>query len=1384
MRKRKNSEEDSEMEVDNEEIKAEVVDDDDDDDEEMGSADGTDQSDKDEDDVIDNDDKSTVKSTERPASVAENPFLDSFYSLSAPDPKERSRAGQVMLFHCLLGPSANSKDAAYAFRRLLNGLCSGRAASRQGNASAFASLLKIAFQLEKMDEIRSEAENNSENNSSSLLSYVQDRLLSATDPQITQGKKKGSEERDYHFGRLFGILGVVRSGILLLPGDDGDIKEVTTTLLNGLVELFWHKRWMREPAAHGITTMLNLFFGSERKAIQKIGWHLVEEVIVPKVLMITPDGKSEASDFQTIMEKYCAEQIGVGAYIQSRSHSNDLPFPLDQPIISTKTLPWIGQALSQTSVIVQPRTHFVWDALWCYLTVKDGKDKPSQKEKGHTSSWSKYCIRKTIPRGEDRVIDVIDAIMKIVVEERLLRIEKDAAISKTTHERKSLAICVVRNLSGIPFVSSISGPTQIIMHCDAIENVILTKNIIRYLFLDVITAGKKKQDDSHMLKPLALEVLGSLVESAVQSGDTNLQLACVKAITNCHPRFDSLTKTRTISDLLFSSNDMITTESQYEFWEKYLAHLESKFLELSSSEDTSTEAQGYVELIYSYAKHILHNLDDGDEQDHKIIAVKRVLGFFMSIAFFDCSTLTKSKKKVKGKKGKNAFSNIGTITQSALKIQACLKDEHKIVYPIRVMVSSRFFSLMSEFVMTLSHNAKDGEKANVEKDSNTLAALEEIYENWIELESKKACRFVPSKEDDDDEDSPERVIKDLLSKVVDLKENTSVDKNSISYQSKKRCITGIAVLAIVLQLHRLSCGSDDDEMDDNPDADDEEDEENICNAIAELEDVSSNFFEAKEEESNPLLGLSEICANILSSPLGSGDIGRGAAPKLVREAIKYAWLGGLKLASTTATKEETPLDNGVVSLLMDAIGASNSNEDISEDHAGMDDVEDTDGSDGESDDDLIFSKASKVLDDSEDTEDQAQEYSEKENDESDIELDPTKLHSMLEDDNLDDLDDIELEHHEGADAALAKLIQLKQNSRKAGQEAREKIETSNQLRCTLLIDLLLGRPDPWNKLFQSNIILQMIVPLLDCRKRLGISAARILEGGDQSGAGDKKALLQRLTSLIKQKLSKIRLSSMPLSSPIDMNTATHSLKYILKEAKNANDKDLVSCYSSSLIFVLRMIPSSPELVSFVSTEYGDLVSEWSTKRNNGASLVEALISQMPALAQASLFNAISSATQDARGFYLKLEAYRLLSLLFANKPNAEGSSEIGKIALAEIHKSQDNLLSNINKTLNDQETIKPKLARVVFKAFENMLPFVSSPASSKTRDSMAAIKIEISSLGGKHAGLNMIAEKLVEQINLRLEALKTAPATPMGGKNNTKPSSSAKKSKKKKKKKH
>ena len=172
------------------------------------------------------------------------PFLDTFYALSAENANERAAAAHCLIRHCFPGDDApvQTKDAAYALRRLLSGLCSGRAGARQGYASALSSFLRIAFATTSSDDdspiylIQKELNKAGQDNDDDDVSmdsddegnvaaqgddhpaeFVRKLLLVQTTPQSVRGQKaakKGSEERDYIFGRLFGIMAVVRSGTL------------------------------------------------------------------------------------------------------------------------------------------------------------------------------------------------------------------------------------------------------------------------------------------------------------------------------------------------------------------------------------------------------------------------------------------------------------------------------------------------------------------------------------------------------------------------------------------------------------------------------------------------------------------------------------------------------------------------------------------------------------------------------------------------------------------------------------------------------------------------------------------------------------------------------------------------------------------------------------------------------------------------------------------------------------------------------------------------------------------------------------------------------------------------------------------------------------------
>ena len=150
-------------------------------------------------------------------------FMDTFYQLSSDEPKLRSLAARDLITHCFLSPDGvNTTDAAYALTRLMNGLCTGRAASRQGFASALSTYLRLAHSLDGVLSgiLESDSFGKDLIKDNDEATVFRLKLLGVTQFQQTEsekkagGKMKGMEERDHAFGRLFGILSVVRSGVL------------------------------------------------------------------------------------------------------------------------------------------------------------------------------------------------------------------------------------------------------------------------------------------------------------------------------------------------------------------------------------------------------------------------------------------------------------------------------------------------------------------------------------------------------------------------------------------------------------------------------------------------------------------------------------------------------------------------------------------------------------------------------------------------------------------------------------------------------------------------------------------------------------------------------------------------------------------------------------------------------------------------------------------------------------------------------------------------------------------------------------------------------------------------------------------------------------------
>ena len=1191
-----------------------------------------DSDDDDDDDDNDNDDDSDVEMNdpeERSGNSSpkeDNSFMDTFYGLSSSNPTERAQAANAMLHHCLLGPDANTKDATYALKRLLNGLCSGRAASRQGNASALASFLKIALEEGQLKEIKTSQQATLEEQNESILEYVRRRLLKATDPSQTQGRKKGSEERDYQFGRLFGILGVVRSGILLPGGDHDDDKDldqimtVVTGFVSDLVELYWHKKWMREPAAHAIGTILNTYYdlveegGTDAK---KIVQHLVDEVVIPQLL------QDEAGSIS--LESYSAEQIAVAATIQSKAFK-ELPAPLDKPVISVETIPVIAKTLEETSTVAQPRMHLVWDSIWIFLS------EPVPLEEKETSGPPQLGIRKVRKEpllGGDSTQDIVQSLVRTVVVEGLLRVDiAEGTAGKTTHEKRALAMSIVRNLMSVPFNSSITGATQLQLDAEEIAYT-MTPVIIQRLFLDVICAGSGGKKKAHTLKPLALQSLELMIDSMSQDtseAGMRRRVATAQHMVKCEPRFDALTKTTTIADLVGLSEAAAASfgTAQSAALTTYFDFLEEQI----ECAERPADALSYIDLLYQSTKRLLRLETEDSEskiseelEEFRPKAIERILGFFMATSFFDCSNVSSEKatpkKSKKGKKKSTGAAAKHASVEAAFRCNQ--REKGTLSYDARSILSERFYSLLAEYINASLHAGA----GSVAKDSAMLDIVANICDGWKQIELAGAKPLFPAIDaqvgDNDESESPHKIVSQLQGLAKDLT-SSSKDLDDVAKKARKRCAVGCAALASTLFLHLLGCGKPENIMEEEDvTTEDDDDSADIIEAIEEIGELAPNLLDSSSEsKQNPLAAFADVCMSLFSSGVSSGSPGRGASPRLLREAIKFAWIGVL---SASATADQDLLDSDVVNVLLNGIGAGQNL--MEEDHDEENDDDEDDDSDEEMDSDDgefgDFSKVGNILGASDDDEDDKSDDDENKSepqtaeDEQDVEINSDRLNDLLEDDSDAGIDVGELEHHEGADAALAMLIKMKQDARKASRKARERLELEKQVRCTLLLETLLGKSESWASLLRSDIILQMALPLLTYRNKIEKSLANATGKSGQADASMKKAMLDRLTAILKTKLFKLKFASMQTTESVDLVEYCASLATDLFDMARKNiSKDQRACCSVGLVTTVKALAGSEGALQ-VASVYGSAVEEWSTKGTSRLeiSLFEDLIHHCP-----------------------------------------------------------------------------------------------------------------------------------------------------------------------------
>ena len=787
---------------------------------------------------------------------------------------------------------------------------------------------------------------------------------------------------------------------------------MTKEYTSDLIELYNYKSWLQEPAANAIIELLSTLDDVVVITVSN-------EVITPKLLL----GHGNNNDRDQWLKSLNAEQIAVALHLQKlQPKLSKYSFPLDKAILTSDTVCFFAKALATTSNVVYPRCHVVWNVMWVYLTEECDGYRQLRKPKGSNLD----CAA------------VVERIINHVVVDTLLG--KGEMTGSPSNERKSLALQIVSTLAGASELAIVLPPELL--------STVLCFDVVNRVFLNVMCAsggiGIKKSKSAaggndgnaqHHLKSLTSTTLSDIVARCSDVDFIDRRLMFARAFISVDPRFDVRTKTSTVSTLLMmNKNSKDVTDGQdsrqSELWGKYLSYLEEAII----TADTLHKATMYIELMFKLAKRDMVNAPANE--------ARRVIRFFMTAAFFDCSSVACSSvstkqtppKKKKGKKASTKTEKTGAASpelSSAIRIKDVLRSHEmdSISNPTRAIMSSRFYSLLSDFITVVNNQSRGGKSSkpfygNASKPESVYRALSEIsgIVSILEISGAKPYGSDQSESTSDDESPLEVSRKHMLDvkKIADealVNECSGSDDDEI-LRARSLFSTGCASLMITLHL-QLNCV----EMENDDYEEDEEDKEAIHESIADLAEVVSDFSQLVEGkttddndgEENPLAAMASLFINILSSSTSGEDSGQAnssmaSASKLTRETVKLAWSGMLSLMSNlhaNSKLNKNLVDENFMSTLIESVCGLRSmqNETDNDNDEFMDDSSEEED---QNDNGQVFSKAAAMdLDNDAQLEGESgsakseddSEASQDENDD-DVELDPSrvsccKMHSQL-----------------------------------------------------------------------------------------------------------------------------------------------------------------------------------------------------------------------------------------------------------------------------------------------------------------------------------------------------------------------------------------------------
>ncbi|KKZ67854.1 DNA polymerase phi subunit [[Emmonsia] crescens] len=297
-------------------------------------------------------------------------LVEIYEDLANENDEIRLKAAQGLVSRFTPDQNPTDEQIEKTLQRLFRGLCSGRKAARIGFSIALTETLSQVF-------------SSSRDPSSSTLSVS--RAIEIWEAQSSPGGAvSGQEERDHHFGRLFGAEAIIKSFVLFqsqAPFEDW------TKILTTLFDLAKKKPWLREEC--GWIIFCSLRDIQTHKFDVKYAEAALDS-LCQNGLAKTPEGVAiwtAAKDlFPTMKFPEGVWQHGGPLHVREKATLAKIMKETSE----SQPEPGKENGKAQSSGVWNPKLHFAWDSVLQKLYAQSPEKNGSSKDKDSKATQASF----------------------------------------------------------------------------------------------------------------------------------------------------------------------------------------------------------------------------------------------------------------------------------------------------------------------------------------------------------------------------------------------------------------------------------------------------------------------------------------------------------------------------------------------------------------------------------------------------------------------------------------------------------------------------------------------------------------------------------------------------------------------------------------------------------------------------------------------------------------------------------------------------------------------------------------------------------------------------------------------------------------------------------